>query len=291
MLLWGRPVNEKLPISALVITKNEAKALPACLAALKNFDEVFVIDSHSDDGTQGVANAMGATVVQFAWDGTYPKKKQWALDHAGFRNPWVLLLDADEIVSPALLSQLAGLKLDNADFAAADIPLEYVYMGKVLRAGRHIYKRALLHVESVRFPIIDDLAVSSMWEVEGHYQPLVDGHVVSLNGTLRHLDPDPLYQFFSRHNRYSDWEAFLRLHPEARRTVAASKTRQGKLFDKAPCKPLAVLVYSYVLRGGWRDGRAGWDYAVTLAFYYWQIGLKVRAYAAEPPWRLGTKEK
>jgi len=61
-----------------------------------------------------------------------------------------------------------------------------------------------------------------------------------------------------------------------RRSVRSSKSLQGQRFDVVPFKPLAFWVYSYIVRAGFLDGRAGLDYAVALASYYWQIGLKTR---------------
>ena len=86
----------------IVPVKNEAENLRRCLPALAWADEVFVVDSQSGDETAEVAAEFGATVVQFHFNGTYPKKKNWALDNLPFRNDWVLIVDADEVVVPEL---------------------------------------------------------------------------------------------------------------------------------------------------------------------------------------------
>lgn len=69
-----------IPVSVVVMTRNEAANLPHCLSALGRFAERFVVDSGSTDGTPAIAEAAGARVVPFRWDGRYPKKKQWCLD-------------------------------------------------------------------------------------------------------------------------------------------------------------------------------------------------------------------
>jgi len=93
-----------LPVSVIIAAKNEARNLPACLESVRNFDEVVVIDSQSSDATAEIARSFGVDVAQFYYRGGWPKKRQWALDNLPLRHDWVLLLDADESVTPELLS-------------------------------------------------------------------------------------------------------------------------------------------------------------------------------------------
>ncbi len=100
-------VTHKTPVSVIIPVKNEAENLKRCLPALAWADEVFVVDSQSSDQTAEVAANFGAEVVQFQFNGRYPKKKNWALDHLPFRNEWVMIVDADEVVVPELASEIA----------------------------------------------------------------------------------------------------------------------------------------------------------------------------------------
>ena len=97
----------KAPVSVIVPVKNEAENLRRCLPALAWADEVFVIDSQSSDETAHVAAGFGGTVIQFQFSGSYPKKKNWALENVPFRNDWVLIVDADEVVVPELAGEIA----------------------------------------------------------------------------------------------------------------------------------------------------------------------------------------
>jgi len=115
-----------------------------------------------------------------------------------------------------------------------------------------------------------------MGEQEGHYQPVAHGPVRRLRAKIIHADPDPLNDWFARHNRYSDWEAHLRATGVGKRQVRRYRSRQGRVFDALPGKPLIIFLYNYVWRSGWRDGQPGFEYAVALAFYQWQIALKTR---------------
>lgn len=258
--------------SVLILAKNEEASLPACLESLTGFDDVIVVDSASSDRTVALAEGVGARVLQFAWDGQYPKKKQWALENADCRHNWVLMLDADERVTPELAAQIEAAVTGDEPHAAYDVNLSYVFLGRELRHGHRVTKRILLRRDRAHFPIVDDLDVANMWEVEGHYQPIVEGSVGKLDAELLHRDEDSLYDYFGRHNRYSDWEAVISGRKSA--GVNANRSLQGRLFAKVPAKPVLFFLYAYVLRAGWRDGRAGLHYALFQSFYYWQIGLK-----------------
>lgn len=266
-----------LPICAIVLTKNEEAQIGTTLASLRDFVEVTVVDSHSDDRTVEIAERHGASVQQFSWNGAYPKKKQWALDHVDTTLEWILLLDADETPTQELLTELAQIVRGGpSHIDAYDIPLNYRFAGTVLRHGHRVTKRSLLRAGRCRFPDVGDQDIPGIREVEGHYQPEVRGGTARLESAILHDDRDPVSSWFDRHNRYSDWEAHLRLRRELRAAVASRRSRQGRLFDKVPFKPAAFFAYSYILRRGFLDGQAGFDYAFALSSYYWQIGLKTR---------------
>jgi glycosyltransferase involved in cell wall biosynthesis len=271
-------LNDFLPISVVVLTKNEAKGIGACLAQLGDFSEVVVSDSNSEDRTREISLGLGARVESFTWNGQFPKKKQWQLDRVAFANDWVLYLDADETPSVQLVAELRRLFKEPVPdtIVAYDIALDYVFAGRVLRFGHRVKKRALVRVGFVKFPEVDDLNIPGMGEVEGHYQPDAFGLIGNLGGRILHNDLDPIASWFSRHNRYSDWEAHLRIRPETRRGVASKRSLQGQIFDRVPFKPVLFFFYSYFFRFGFLDGRAGFDYATALSMYYWQIEVKVR---------------
>lgn len=265
-------------VSVIVLTKNEEAGLGKTLSALRDFSDVIVVDSHSDDRTVDIALQSGARVVQFEWDGKYPKKKQWSIDHADASNAWVLLLDADEYPSTGLINEIRELRVElSAESKGAyDIQLRYRFAGTFLRHGHRVTKRSLLNSNLARFPTINDLAAPGIREVEGHYQPTSSRGLGTLHNQLLHDDVDPVSSWFARHNRYSDWEAHLAMDPDTRREVASKRTNKGRIFDLVPFKSLTFFIYAYIARAGFLDGRAGLDYALALAMYYWQIGVKTR---------------
>ena len=116
-----------------------------------------------------------------------------------------------------------------------------------------------------------------MWEVEGHYQPEIDGSVGRLETSMVHDDHATLYHYFERHNRYSDWEAALSAHRQGGgESQLAIRGRLKSSFAAFPCALWLSLPTSYLFTGGLIDGRAGFHYAVSRSFYYWQIDLKRR---------------
>jgi len=267
----------RIPVSVVVMTRDEAANIDACLASLSRFAEVWVVDSGSTDGTVDRAAAHGARVVPFTWNGRYPKKKQWCLDRLPFAHELVLFVDADERVTPALADEIALLATVPSTHAAWFIPSRMVVMGRPLLFGARYRKVALLRRGAARFPEIQDLPATRMWEVEGHYQPQVRGTVGRLRGHLLHEDRKPPAAWMDRHNRYSDWEAYLSLtggYAVADRGERGWRRMAKRLFRSLPCRPLQVFLHDYILRLGLLDGRAGFNAAFARAVYYWMIDWK-----------------
>src|SRR4051794_28543588 len=114
---------------------NEESNLRAALESIRGADEIWAVDSHSRDRTAEIAEAYGARVVQFDYPGFGPKKKNWALDNLPFRHEWVLILDADERVPPALYQEMAqAVARGGADGYYVD--REYIFLGRSLRSFR-----------------------------------------------------------------------------------------------------------------------------------------------------------
>ena len=99
--------SDKLPVSVLIPTKDEELNLPACLESVERAGEVFVVDSQSQDRSIEIAETYGANVVQFNFNGRWPKKKNWSLENLPFRYEWVLIVDCDERITPELWDEIA----------------------------------------------------------------------------------------------------------------------------------------------------------------------------------------
>ena len=96
-----------IPLSIVIPVKNEASNLTACLESVQDFADVVVVDSKSTDATRDIVRKFQRTMIDFDWDGKFPKKRNWTLRNHRFQNPWVLFLDADERMTSEVKSELA----------------------------------------------------------------------------------------------------------------------------------------------------------------------------------------
>ena len=265
-----------LPLVVAIPTKNEAENIARTVASVvDHVAAVVVVDSHSTDDTCAIAAAGGAEVVAYTWDGRYPKKKQWCLEHVRPDIPWLLFLDGDETPSPELLAELRAVFADGPPRAAAfDIPLGYWFAGRRLRHGYTIVKRALLDRTRCHFPEVGDLdgtawanrrATTSRWR-----RPCGGCAPPSSTRTSTRSAPGSSGTTATRTGRRG-WRSNRGEGADPR-----VKSRQGQIFHKAPFKPLLSFAYAYVYKRGFLDGRAGFDYALAMSFYRWQIALKSR---------------
>ena len=108
-----------VPIAILIPTKNEEINLPFALASVKGWAaQVIVLDSGSTDETERIAREAGADFVFHAWEG-YARQKNWGLENTGISQPWVFILDADEVITPELREELTRVATENACAAGA----------------------------------------------------------------------------------------------------------------------------------------------------------------------------
>jgi glycosyltransferase involved in cell wall biosynthesis len=274
----------KAPVSVLVPTKNEERNIRQCLNALGWVDEIYVVDSHSSDRTGEIASSLGAEVVQFKWDGKGPRKKNWALEKLQWRNDWILVVDADEQVTPALRDEIMKITSNPHGHAGFLVPYHYYFLGQLLKHGAPLWKLILFKQSLARFERTDVPEVTG-YDVELHEHPVVQGRVGRLRAPMIHYDFEDLHHYFQRHNVYSDWEALLRtryrdrsregeVRPRLFGSAPERRRLAKRLFLGLPGKPFIYFVYSYILRVGFLDGRAGFIYNALKAFYWYQIGIK-----------------
>ena len=263
-----------VPVSVIVPVKNEAENLRRCLPALAWADEVFVVDSQSTDDTAAVAESLGARVVQFRFNGTYPKKKNWALDHLPFRNAWVLIVDADEVVVPDLAEEIAArTAADEAD--GFYLNMKYYFLGRRIKHcgyaeawNLRLFKHALGRYE--KMPVSPGVKTG---DNEAHEHVELNGKVLRLRNELDHHAYPTIAAWVEKHNRYAVWEAEM-YDRFLREPVPASigpgkrfKRRLKKVYLRLPMRPLVRFLYAYVFRLGFLDGRPGLVFCTLLAFY------------------------
>lgn len=263
-----------IPVSVMIVTRNEAARLPACLAALKDFDEVLVIDSGSTDRTAAIAKEWGAIPVTFQWNGQYPKKRQYCLDHIQTRHDWIFFVDADEIVTPELVHEISGLRFDCAGYFVKG---RYMWQGRLLRHGMVNNKLALFDRRKLAFPVVDDLDLNGMGEMEGHYQPILrpayrGERIGQLNRPLIHDAAQSREEWDARHHRYAEWERGMNKRQSWPADPLRWRQSLKKMFRALPMRGTLMFLYSFIWKRGFLDGRAGYDFARSRAAYYRMIG-------------------
>ena len=274
---------DPIPVTVLVPVRNEAGHLSRCLEALNQFDEVFVIDSQSTDATVEIASKHGARVAQFYYQGGWPKKRQWALDSLPIASPWVLLLDADEIVTPELANEIrCVIKADSHD--GYWLRLNLTFLGGELRHGdASFWKLSLFRKGFGRFECRLRDQDDSMSDIEVHEHVVVHGRCGKLQSPLLHENVDSLSRYIRKHDQYSNWESRVLVGEEATGeltpTPFGNQAQQRRwlklLLYRMPGSPLLLFFYRYFLRLGFLDGRPGFFYCAFQAIHLFQIKAKI----------------
>ena len=265
----------KVPVSVLIPIRNEAANLPRCLASIAWADEIIVVDSQSTDGSVALAERAGAQVVQFNFNGTWPKKKNWALQNLQFRHEWVFILDADEVMPPAAEAEFRALLARDGDGKAGFwINRRFMFMGRWLQ---HAYYpnwnlRLLKHRLGRYERLVDGPTASGDNEVHEHI--VVQGDTGRLACEMDHYAFPSIDVFVEKHNRYSNWEARLQVQgcrQTSDHALQSKRVRLRRSLKRAarhlPFRPTLRFLYVYLWQGGFLDGRAGYIFARLHATY------------------------
>ena len=273
----------KLPVSVIVPVRNEAKNLPRCLQALRDVGEVYVIDSQSSDDTVEIARSHGAQVVQFHYQGGWPKKRQWAMNTLTIAYDWILLLDADEVVTPELAEEIRRA-IRNPAVDGYSILLRTWFLGRVLRHGDvGLWKLSLFRRGKGRYECRLKDQDASMADMEVHEHVVVEGATARLQNPLIHHNVESLSRYIQKHDEYSNWESHVLLQrgddkelPPSLAGTQAQRRRwlKRKLFA-VPGSPVLLFLYRYILRLGFLDGAAGLIYCGFQAVQMFHTKAKI----------------
>lgn len=278
----------KIPVSVLIPAKNEEINLPACLNSVARADEVLVVDSQSSDRSVEIAESYGAKVIQFYFNGHWPKKKNWALENLPFRNEWVLIVDCDERIPPELWEEIAQV-IQQPNFDGYYLNRKVFFLGTWIRHGGKYpdWNLRLLKHQKGRYENLSTEAVPNTGDNEVHEHVILQGNVGYLKQDMLHEDFRDIYQWLERHNRYSNWEARVYLNllmgSDDSGTIEANffgnsiqrKRFLKKIWVRLPFKPLLRFILFYIIQRGFLDGRAGYIYGRLLSQYEYQIGVKL----------------
>ena len=265
-----------MPISVLVLTLNEEQNIEACLESVSWSDDVVVLDSLSVDRTMAIAEARGGRVVRREFD-NYASQRNFGLNEITYRHAWVLMLDADERVTPELRNEMQRAVANSGEDVAMMIMRRRDYLfGHWIRrsSGYPTWFGRLARIGRVRV----ERPINEEYHTEGAVRRL-----------RHHLDHFPFNKGFSewirKHDRYSTMEAELRVQQRGRLMsvgglFSADPLRRRKalkaLLYALPGRPVLIFLSLYLVRGGILEGRAGLTFCLLRAWYEFLIDLKYR---------------
>jgi glycosyltransferase involved in cell wall biosynthesis len=232
-------------LSAVIITLNEAKNLPRVLASLAWADEILVLDSYSTDNTAAIAESLGCRVIFNKFNG-YGEQKRLAVNAAS--NNWVLVVDADEEVSPELAAEIKNLlKAPTLPMSGYLVPRHFIFMGKLIRFGGEHGKAfiRLFNKEAGNFNL-----------AEVHEDVALKGPIGALKGHLLHYSYSDLHSYFLKFNEYTTRGA---------REMFRNNKKVGWLYIAVRFP--ASFFQLYFMKGLLLDGYPGFIWALFSAFY------------------------
>ncbi|MEQ8316820.1 MAG: glycosyltransferase family 2 protein [Phycisphaerales bacterium] len=292
--LPGYPARGSAPVCALVPVKNEQANVVECLRRLQWCEQVTVIDSQSTDDTIALSQAMDAEVYQFHYDRTtgWPKKKNWALENVPWKHEWILIVDADEHITPELAQEIAAVVRGDR---TPDRPgcgdgywinRRFMFLGRWLKYGGWYpsWNLRLFRHPVGRYERIGNLGDTGSGDNEVHEHPvLLTGEAGYLEHDMEHYAYPDLSVWIEKHNRYTTWEAHaLRAKDEGGvkpRLFGGSIERRRWLKKhgrKLPFRSVIRFLFDYVIRRGALDGYPGFVMAINMAWYEFMSNAKSR---------------
>jgi len=274
---------EKVPVSLLIPCKNEENNIARCIQSVQWVDEIFVVDSESSDKTIEIAESLGAKVVQFKYEGGWPKKKNWALENLPFTNEWVLILDADECLPPKAQNEIEEIVSNTHEkHSGYWINRRYFFLGKPLK---HAYfpnwNLRLFKHKLGRYEKITDLSTNS-GDHEIHEHVVVQGSSGKLNSIMDHHAFPTIESFVEKHNRYSNWEAVVESsttddESSLQHEGVRGKRKLRRIFRKLPFRPTLRFLYVFLWQRGILDGWRGYVFSRLHAQYEYLSAAKAKA--------------
>jgi glycosyltransferase involved in cell wall biosynthesis len=272
-------------IALIVLCKDEEIHLPRLRASCAGvIDEVFVIDSYSTDRTVDIARSFGDKVLQHKFV-NYAQQFQWALDQIETDCDWIMRLDADEYLEPALVDEI-GRKLPELpqDVTGIILRRKHIFLDRFIRHGGR-YPLELLRIWRNGCARIED-----RWMDE--HIVLLHGHTVTFENDFCDYNLSGIGFFIDKHNKYATREAIdvlnerfdlfprdLAVKESGGATQAASKRRvKDGIYNRVPFPfgPVIYFLFRYFIQLGFLDGKEGFAYHFLQGLWYRMlVGIKI----------------
>ena len=263
-----------LDISVIILTYNEEIHIQRCIESVKSIAKaVFLVDSFSTDATLSIAQSMGAKVYQNKWENNYAKQMNWGLTNLPISTKWVLRLDADEYLTPELITELnSKLTILPEDVTGVVFPLRRVFMNRIIKRGTGTVK--LLRLFQYQ------KAHCEQRLMDEHIQ-LNEGHSVEFTHAFADHNLNNIAWWTTKHNGYSIREAVdlldieLGLFGNTQNELqlseqAAAKRRKKHKYAMQPLfwRSFAYFLYRYFIRLGFLEGKEGFLWHFLQGWWY-----------------------
>lgn len=252
-------------LTAVILTRNEQETITTAISSVAFCDEILVIDDGSTDETIDRARASGAQVIEHELNGDFAQQRTFGMQQA--RNYWVLFLDADEEVSPALAEEIQShIGTSTAEDSSQSnhafrIPRVDLWCNRTLRHGE------LATAARSGFVRLIDRRGSGLWQGSVHETYRTDGPVGQLTQHLVHRPHQTVAAFLASVNHYSTLRA----------QELYSQHHRFTLFE-ALAFPLGKFLATYVWQMGFRDGTPGFIYSFMMSFHSFLVRAKLFQY-------------
>jgi acetyltransferase-like isoleucine patch superfamily enzyme/glycosyltransferase involved in cell wall biosynthesis len=265
----------------MIITFNEELNLPHCLESVMGWtNQVFVVDSGSTDQTVEIARNFGAQVVHHDWPG-YAEQKNWGMENLPLESPWLLIVDADEIITPKLrkmLIEVANKPVDQVEENGFFINRLSYFLDRPIRHcgyfpswNMRFFKRGKGRYEDRKV----------------HEHIVIDDPIGKIKEPMLHEDRRGLEHYFAKHNRYSTLESQQlfyeitnpHLHTDVANVTAETRRRRWlkrHITQFVPLPSMWRFLYMYAIKLGVLDGTAGFEFCRFIATYDSMVALKLR---------------
>ena len=271
----GSSKGIKGSLSVIILTYNEEKNIRRCLSSLDWCDDVVILDSYSTDCTEEITKSCGARFTRRIFD-DYASQRNYGLNEIKYKHPWLLMLDADEIVTPELINEIRlTLKSCDTEMCLYHVRRKDIFMGKWIRysSGYPTWFGRLARIGYVKV----ERAINEEYKT--------NGKVGFLKEHLMHYPfSKGFHAWFEKHNRYSSMEAGLYAKSNIdivkfRNLLSKNPTLRRKAIKsfvyRMPLRPLLMFLALYIFRGGFLDGYAGFTFCLLRTFYEFMINCKI----------------
>ncbi|MGC1579858.1 MAG: glycosyltransferase family 2 protein [Candidatus Acidiferrales bacterium] len=272
------PAPGSVPVSVVILSRDEEQNIRRCLASVAWADQVVVIDSGSADDTMPIARSLGAEVVEQPWLG-FSEQRNFALRLSLIRHDWIQFVDADQWVSPQLAAEIAVL-LQKPKCVAYSHRYRLVFQGTWIRHCGWYNGSWNVQIMDRRYAKYDGNLVGE--------RVCVNGEVHRLDNDIVDDDLKGLAAWLHKHINYAQLEAVRRRRPTVlRQRLRALRERDNVrplarvimkdiLFPSIPAKPVALFAYMYFFRLGFLDGRAGLRFCSYHAWHEFSVAAMQR---------------